>query len=204
MRVQEIISIVRDYFLLALIAVLILAVIFFLGYFIVYKKLSRGKKSLSKKQLFLVGLLTGYVIMVIGVTFLNRGSNYQGSMNLSFFTSYREAWYDFSVRDWQFLYLNIFMFVPFGILLPLLHARFRKAGWTIGMAALFTLSIERHHHSLDVGYVPKGRDATVAYDALDFRFQNTQDGPFLIKAIYGDGFLTIEVRTSRTYENTVE
>ncbi|WP_342509664.1 VanZ family protein [Sporosarcina sp. FSL K6-2383] len=87
-------------------------------------------------------MFIGYVIMVIGVTFLNRGSNFQGSMNLSFFTSYREAWYDFSVRDWQFLYLNIFMFVPFGILLPLLHARFRKAGWTIGMAALFTLSIE--------------------------------------------------------------
>lgn len=64
--------------------------------------------------------------------------------------------------------------------------------------------IERHHHSLDVGYVPKGRDATVSYDALDFRFQNTQDRPFLLKAIYGNGFLTIEVRTSRAYENTVD
>lgn len=64
--------------------------------------------------------------------------------------------------------------------------------------------IERHHHSLDVGYVPKGRDATVSYDALDFRFQNTQDGPFLLKAIYGNGFLTIEVRTSKAYENTIK
>lgn len=64
--------------------------------------------------------------------------------------------------------------------------------------------IERHHHSLDVGYVPKGRDATVSYDALDFRFQNTQDGPFLLKAIYGNDFLTIEVRTSRAYANTIE
>lgn len=64
--------------------------------------------------------------------------------------------------------------------------------------------IERHHHSLDVGYVPKGRDATVSYDALDFRFQNTQEVPFLLKAIYGNGFLTIEVRTSRAYENSVE
>ncbi|WP_342599807.1 VanW family protein [Psychrobacillus sp. FSL H8-0483] len=64
--------------------------------------------------------------------------------------------------------------------------------------------VERHHHSLDVGYVPKGRDATVSYGALDFRFQNTSEAPFLIKAIYGNGFLTIEVRTSKEYEDIVE
>ncbi|WP_391206590.1 VanW family protein [Psychrobacillus sp. L4] len=64
--------------------------------------------------------------------------------------------------------------------------------------------VERHHHSLDIGYVPKGRDATVSYGALDFRFQNTQEAPFLIKAIYGDGFLTIEVRTTKKYENNLE
>lgn len=34
------------------------------------------------------------------------------------------------------------MFIPFGILFPLLHPRFQKAVWTIGVAALFTLSIE--------------------------------------------------------------
>ena len=34
------------------------------------------------------------------------------------------------------------MFVPFGILFPLLHPRFQKAVWTIGVAALFTLFIE--------------------------------------------------------------
>ncbi|WP_313893131.1 VanW family protein [Psychrobacillus sp.] len=64
--------------------------------------------------------------------------------------------------------------------------------------------VERHHHSLDIGYVPKGRDATVSYGALDFRFQNTREAPFLIKAIYGNGFLTIEVRTSKEYEGIVK
>ena len=142
MRLQEIIGIVREYFLLALIAVAVLGILFCLGYFIVYKKKLGGKRSLSKSKFFLVSLLTGYVIMVMGVTFLSRGSNYQGSVDVALFTSYREAWYVFSVRHWQYVYLNIFMFVPFGILLPLLHARFRKAGWTIGMAALFTLTIE--------------------------------------------------------------
>lgn len=59
--------------------------------------------------------------------------------------------------------------------------------------------VERHHHSLDVGYVPKGRDATVSYGSLDFRFQNTNDVPFLIKATYGNDFLTIEIRTAAKY-----
>ncbi|MFE4895537.1 VanZ family protein [Peribacillus butanolivorans] len=142
MRLQEIIGIVREYFFLALIAVIVLGIIFFLGYFIVYRKLFGGKKRLAKKQLLLRGLFIGYVIMVIGVTFLNRGPSYHGGMDLSFFSSYREAWYSFSVRNWQFVYLNIFMFVPFGILLPLLHSRFQRALWTIGTASLSTLSIE--------------------------------------------------------------
>ncbi|MEG0260079.1 MAG: VanW family protein [Lysinibacillus sp.] len=60
--------------------------------------------------------------------------------------------------------------------------------------------VERHHHSLDVGYVPKGRDATVSYGGLDFRFQNTSQVPFLIQAIYGKDFLTVEVRTAEKYK----
>ena len=60
--------------------------------------------------------------------------------------------------------------------------------------------VERHHHSLDIGYVPTGRDATVAYGVLDFRFQNVSGAPFLIKAIYGNNYLTVEVRTSAKYQ----
>ncbi|MGE7908593.1 VanW family protein [Lysinibacillus xylanilyticus] len=59
--------------------------------------------------------------------------------------------------------------------------------------------VERHHHSLDVGYVPKGRDATVSYGGLDFRFQNTTDVPFLIKANYSKSSLTIEIRTAEKF-----
>lgn len=64
--------------------------------------------------------------------------------------------------------------------------------------------VERNHHSLDVGYVPKGRDATVSYGTLDFRFQNTSGAPFLIKAIFGSDFLTIEARTSEKYREMLE
>lgn len=41
---------------------------------------------------------------------------------------------------------------------------------------------ERHHHSRPLTYVDLGRDATVAWDGLDFRFRNTTAGPVQIRA----------------------
>ena len=60
--------------------------------------------------------------------------------------------------------------------------------------------VEKHHHSLSVGYVPAGRDATVSYGGKDFRFQNTTGIPLLIKSIYQKGKLTVEIRTSTKYK----
>lgn len=41
---------------------------------------------------------------------------------------------------------------------------------------------ERYTHSLPVGYVPAGRDATVSYPELDFRFVNSYDVPVRLGA----------------------
>lgn len=60
--------------------------------------------------------------------------------------------------------------------------------------------VEKHHHSLSVGYVPEGRDATVSYGGKDFRFENTTGVPLLLKAIVGKGSLTVEIRTSKEYQ----
>lgn len=51
--------------------------------------------------------------------------------------------------------------------------------------------VERHHHSLTVPYISPGRDATVAYGLLDFRFQNTTSAPLLIQARAKGGKLKI-------------
>lgn len=42
--------------------------------------------------------------------------------------------------------------------------------------------IERHVHSRPVRYVPEGRDAAVAYNALDLKLKNCLDSPVIIKA----------------------
>ena len=64
--------------------------------------------------------------------------------------------------------------------------------------------MERYHHSISIGYVPKGRDATVAYGVLDFRFQNTSGVPFIIRTKYEPGALTIEIRTATRYASTLK
>lgn len=42
---------------------------------------------------------------------------------------------------------------------------------------------ERRNHSLPVSYVPMGRDATVSYGSVDFRFKNTYPTPIEISAV---------------------
>lgn len=63
---------------------------------------------------------------------------------------------------------------------------------------------ERHHHSLSVGYVPTGRDATVSYGTLDFKFQNSSGVPFLIKTFYSPGVLKVEITTAQHYEELLK
>lgn len=42
--------------------------------------------------------------------------------------------------------------------------------------------VERTNHMFTVGYVPDGLDATVAYNALDFKFRNNTDFPIRIES----------------------
>lgn len=51
----------------------------------------------------------------------------------------------------------------------------------------------RKNHTLPVSYVPKGRDATVSYGAIDFKFKNSTDMPIEIRAIAQGGINTIKI-----------
>ncbi|MHB9134590.1 MAG: VanW family protein [Armatimonadota bacterium] len=44
--------------------------------------------------------------------------------------------------------------------------------------------VSRSHHSLPSHYVSAGRDATVVYGAIDFRFKNSTDNPILIETVH--------------------
>ena len=52
--------------------------------------------------------------------------------------------------------------------------------------------IERHNHSLPVGYVSLGRDATIAHDYLDLKFENSLDDYLMIDAEVKNNRLVIQ------------
>ncbi|MCE5315013.1 MAG: VanW family protein [Armatimonadota bacterium] len=53
--------------------------------------------------------------------------------------------------------------------------------------------VERYPHSRTVPYVGPGRDATVAYGARDFKFENTDKSPICILTSIGRGSLTVDI-----------
>ena len=53
--------------------------------------------------------------------------------------------------------------------------------------------VERHHHSLPVEYVPKGKDAATSYGSVDFKFKNTYSYPVKIDTGIDNNALTIQI-----------
>ena len=53
--------------------------------------------------------------------------------------------------------------------------------------------VERHPHSRPVEYVPRGRDATVVYGLLDFKFRNNTDEAIIIRSQVWGRNLTIRI-----------
>jgi vancomycin resistance protein YoaR len=51
----------------------------------------------------------------------------------------------------------------------------------------------RHNHSMASAYVPVGRDCTVSYPQLDFKFQNNGTTPVAISRTYTPGKLTFRI-----------
>lgn len=63
---------------------------------------------------------------------------------------------------------------------------------------------ERHNHSLPIGYVPGGQDATVSYGVLDFRFKNNTGAPIKIEAVCSSRNLTVSILGSPEAKKNVE
>ena len=52
---------------------------------------------------------------------------------------------------------------------------------------------ERHEHGKNVGYVPKGRDATVSYGSLDLKFRNDLGHDIRIDATTDNKTITVKI-----------
>lgn len=99
-----------------------LAVVLTVGSVWIYHR-KRGTKA-NWKRLILVILLVGYLAVVAYATLL-RGNGGFTRWNLHLFMGWREAWNHFSVRNWGNILLNILLFVPLGVLVPLVFPKCR-------------------------------------------------------------------------------
>ncbi|MEG6522498.1 VanW family protein [Desulfotomaculum sp. 1211_IL3151] len=63
--------------------------------------------------------------------------------------------------------------------------------------------IERKNHSIPITYIPIGRDATVVFDAIDFKFKNNTDYWLYIQSYVKGGTLTIKIFGNSDFKRDV-
>ncbi|HAQ40227.1 MAG TPA: hypothetical protein DCM73_04895 [Clostridiales bacterium] len=142
MRLDEIFRTLGSDIFLGIAGIILLYALFGIGYFIIYRKILKGSKKISRRQMIMTALITGYLIIIIGITLLGRVQGVYGRVNLHFLSSYKAAWNKFDVRSWQYIIFNIIMFVPLGILLPIAHKKFQNVVFTLSAGLTLTITIE--------------------------------------------------------------
>lgn len=134
----RIIQILSKYLLVGFIGCSIIVSIFLIGYFMVYKKVMKGKKKINLSQIILYSIFVIYIIMVFEETVMSRDPIY-GGISIQVFTSYKNAFYSGECTN---IILNIFMFVPLGFILPLLLKKCEKWYITYFIGLCGTLFLE--------------------------------------------------------------
>ena len=129
----------------AMLAIVLAAAILAVAYGI-HRHRHRGQQRFPWKRAVLWLAAAGYAAIVLYIT-LGRPSGIRG-LNLHIFRAWREAWNTFSVKGWLNLLLNVGMFIPIGMLLPLLWKRARTAWLGVGCGVAASLAIELVQYAL--------------------------------------------------------
>ena len=104
----------------------------------IFRKVTKGEKKFPWGKVILLVLLVGYIVILLYATILRLHGGYR-DMNLHLFRGWREAWNGFTMQLWLNVLLNVAMFIPLGILLPLLTKNYRK--WYLVLAEGFGTSL---------------------------------------------------------------
>ena len=93
--------------------------------YVIFRRKSKGKKFPWGRAILLV-LFAGYLSVVVYATLLRYTGGFISQSSLHLFRAWREAWNNYSTQNWLNVFLNIAMFVPLGVLLPLLGKPFQR------------------------------------------------------------------------------
>lgn len=116
----------------------------------IYYRIYRGERKFPLGRAVSAALLVCWAAAILYLTVL-RSPAYGGGMNLHLFRAWREAWNNFTFQNWSNVLLNVAMFVPLGVLLPLAVKLFRRPYAAMCAFLLATLSIELLQLCLSLG-----------------------------------------------------
>ena len=128
----------KNSLVLVLLAGIVALAVLGITYFI-YRCRHKGEKKFPWRKAFLWLIFLGYMMIVIYATMLRWAGFFHREWNLHLFRAWREAWNNFSVKNWANVLLNVAMFGPLGCFLPLLGKKFRK--WYLTIPAGFGTSL---------------------------------------------------------------
>lgn len=151
-RIQsDITYFIENYLLQGILFATIFGVVILLGHIkYLHKQKQSLKVLLSRRGLYKAGLwyfLLIYFYMIIAITLLSRSEARIAKVNLKLFSTFgKQIWHQI------FIYENILMFVPYGILVYLLFKKFRKVFWMLGIGFCSSLLIEVIQYITKRGY----------------------------------------------------
>ena len=96
-------------------------------------------------------LLLCYLGGLASVTFMGRMGAVRMDVQLRPFLAFWEAWNSFTLQVWLNPLLNVAMFLPLGVLLPLAAKPFRRSYWTLAAGTAASLVIEALQYTLGRG-----------------------------------------------------
>ena len=105
-------------------------------------KYRREGRKFPKSQAVALILLLCYLGGLIAITFMNRFDGVRMGVQLYPLLAFWEAWNSFTLQVWLNPLLNIAMFIPFGVLLPLAVKTFRRWYWMFVAGTGTSLVIE--------------------------------------------------------------
>ena len=89
------------------------------------------------KKYVIIATIISYLIILNHAT-LGRETSHGQSYNFHLFYAWRSAWNNFTVQGWLNIILNIVIFIPLGIMLPLLYRKAKK--WYVTLFISFTIT----------------------------------------------------------------
>lgn len=102
----------------------------------------KGQRKMNFTKLLWWILFICYMVIVLGVTLIERDGYWGWRQITPLFYSYKLAWFSGNAVEWRNIILNICMFIPLGFLLPLGIKCFKSFYLTAFAGFIFTVVIE--------------------------------------------------------------